>query len=173
MCGFNKARRLWIVVESLADLTDGDFEDGFPDKGFWPDGVEKFLFSDELACTPEEIVEYCEGFGSELDCLRASPQARVSHVQAKGIEDYSFFVPHFNRRTLPKFYERFMTCFIGPAYYPFMMGGSQYKAAFVIQFRPEPILRLGDSRAGLSTLHPSRQRNFTRSTSCLISLPTC
>ena len=69
MGGFNKARRLWIVVESLADLTNGDFEDGFPDKGFWPDSVEKFLFGDELACTPEEVVEYCEGFGSELDCL--------------------------------------------------------------------------------------------------------
>ena len=69
MCGFNEARRLWIIVESLADLTNGDFEDGFADKGFWPDGVEKFLFGDELARTPEEIVEYCEGFGSELYCL--------------------------------------------------------------------------------------------------------
>ena len=38
---------------------------------------------------------------------------------------------------LPKFYGRFMTCFTRPAYYPFMMNGWQYKAAFVIQFRPE------------------------------------
>ena len=49
MCGFNEAWRLWIIAESFADLTNGDFEDGFADKGSWPDGVEKFLFCDELA----------------------------------------------------------------------------------------------------------------------------
>ena len=44
MCGFNEARRLRIIAERLADLTNGDFEDGFADKGFWPDGVEKSLW---------------------------------------------------------------------------------------------------------------------------------
>ena len=58
-----------IIAESLADLTNGDFEDGFADKGSRPDGVEKFLFCDELARTPEQIIEHCEGFGSELYCL--------------------------------------------------------------------------------------------------------
>ena len=109
MCGFNEAWRLWIIVESLAELTNGDFEDGFADKGFWPDGVEKFLFGNELARTPEEIVEHCEGLGSELYCLRASPQTLVGQVQAKGIEDYAFFVRHCSHRTLPKLYGRFMT----------------------------------------------------------------
>src|SRR5439155_26338138 len=75
------------------DLTNGDFEDGFADKGPWPDGVEKFLFCDELARTPDQIVEHREGFGSELYCLWAFPQALVCQVQAKGIEDYAFFVP--------------------------------------------------------------------------------
>ena len=103
MCGFNEARRLWIVVESLADLTDGDFEDGFPDKGFWPDGVEKFLFSDELARTPEKIVEHGEGFGSELDCFRASPQALVGQVEAEGIEDDPSFTSHSNSQSYRNF----------------------------------------------------------------------
>ena len=53
MGGFNEARRLWVIVESLADLTNSDFEDSFADKGSRPDGVEKFLFCDELARTPE------------------------------------------------------------------------------------------------------------------------
>jgi len=68
MCGFNEARRFWIIPESLAELTNGDFEDGFADKRFWPDSVKKFLFVDEPAWTREEIVEYCEGFGSERNC---------------------------------------------------------------------------------------------------------
>ena len=91
MCGFNEAGKLWIIAERLADFTNGDFEDGVADKGFGPDGVEKFLFGDELARTPEKMVEHGEGFGSELDCFRASPQALVGQVEAKGIEDYSFF----------------------------------------------------------------------------------
>ena len=69
MCRFNEAGKLWIIAESLAELTNGDFEDGVPDKGFRPDGVEKGFFGDELAWMPEEIVEHCEGFGSELYCL--------------------------------------------------------------------------------------------------------
>ena len=36
-----------------------------------------------------------------------------------------------------------MTCFTCPAYYPFMMEGWQYKAAFVIQFRPETDIEAG------------------------------
>ena len=68
MCSFNEAWRLWIIADSLADLTNGDFEDGVADKGFWPDGAEKFFFGDELARPPEEMIEYCEGFGSELNC---------------------------------------------------------------------------------------------------------
>ena len=36
-----------------------------------------------------------------------------------------------------------MTCFTGPAYYPFMMEIWQYKAAFVIQFRPETDIEAG------------------------------
>jgi len=36
-----------------------------------------------------------------------------------------------------------MTCFTGPAYYPFMMEIWQYKAAFVIQFRPEADIEAG------------------------------
>jgi hypothetical protein len=46
-----------IITKSLADLTNGDFEDSFTDKGSGPDGVEKFLFCDELARMLEKIVE--------------------------------------------------------------------------------------------------------------------
>jgi hypothetical protein len=143
MCCFNKAWGFLIVTQSLADLTDGDFEDGFTDKGSWPDGVQKLLFCDELAWTLDEIVEHCEGFGSQLYCLRASPQALVSQVQGKGVEDYAFFVSHSGHRTLPKLYERFMTYNARSDYCPFVMEGWQYKAAFVIQFRPET-----DTKAG-------------------------
>ena len=69
MGSFNEAGGLWIIVESLAELTNGDFEYSFADKRFWPDGVEEFLFGGELARTPEEVIEHCESFGSELYCL--------------------------------------------------------------------------------------------------------
>ncbi|HEX9136090.1 MAG TPA: hypothetical protein VF905_03985 [Nitrospirota bacterium] len=104
MCGLNEARRLRIVVESLTELTNCDFENALADKGFGPDRVEEFLFGDELARTPEEVGEDCVGFGSELNCLWASAQALVGQVQVKGIEDYSFFTHHFNYQTSPKFY---------------------------------------------------------------------
>src|SRR4051812_43618429 len=102
MGGFNEARRLRIIVQGRADLSNGDFEDCIADKGFRPDCVEKLFFGDEQARTPEDIVEYGEGFRSELDCLCVSPQALVGQVEAKGIEDYTFSVPHSNRRTLLK-----------------------------------------------------------------------
>ena len=66
MSGFDEAWRLWIIVESLAELTNGDFEDGFADKGSWPNSVEKSFFGDELARMREEVVEYCESLRSEL-----------------------------------------------------------------------------------------------------------
>ena len=51
MCGFNEAWRCRVIVESLANLPNSHFEDSIPDKGPWPDGVEKFFFRDELART--------------------------------------------------------------------------------------------------------------------------
>jgi hypothetical protein len=69
MFGLNEARGLWIVVEGLSELTNGNFEDGVADKSFWPDRVEKVFLGDQLARTTEEIIEHCEGFGSELDWL--------------------------------------------------------------------------------------------------------
>ena len=66
MGGFDKARRFWIIAQSLADLTNGDFENGFADEGFRPDGVQKFLFCTSLARTANEITEHSKGFGSEL-----------------------------------------------------------------------------------------------------------
>ena len=103
MCGFNEARRLGIIVESLPKLPNGDFENSVADKGLWPDSIEKFLFGDELAWTPEEIAEHGEGFGSELDCFRGSPQALISHVQAEGIEDDPLFTSHPNHQSYRNF----------------------------------------------------------------------
>src|SRR5262245_49422870 len=100
MGGFDEARRLRIIIESHTKLTNADFEDTIADKGFWPDGAEKFLFGDELAWTLEEIVEQGEGFGSELNCLGALPQALVGKVQTKGIEDYPSFMLHFNHQNV-------------------------------------------------------------------------
>lgn len=132
MCGFNEAWRFWIVAESLADLTNHNFEDGIADKSVRPDGVQEIIFGDELARMSKKMVKHCEGFGSELDRLRPSPQLLVSQVQAKGIEDDVFFVPHSSRRTLQKFYARLMTCPIGLAYCRPKMEGWQHKLAFVI-----------------------------------------
>src|SRR5215813_13902078 len=101
MCRFDEARRIRIIVEGLADLTNGYFENGFADKCPWPDRVEEFLFCDELVRMNYEIFKYCEGFGSELYCLCASPQALVGQIQAKGIEHYAFFVT-LSHRTFPK-----------------------------------------------------------------------
>ena len=102
MCGFNEAGRRWVIVESLADLTNGDFKDGFTDKRPWPDSVEQFLFCDELARTPDEMVEHGEGFGAELYCLRALPQTLVGQIQAKGVEDDLFSILHSGHRRLAK-----------------------------------------------------------------------
>ena len=103
MRGFNEPRRLWIIAESLAELTNGDSEDALADKGVRPDATEKFLFGDEPASMPEEIVEHCEGHGSELNSSWALPQALIGQVQTKRIEDYLFCIPHFR-------YQRYRTC---------------------------------------------------------------
>src|SRR5678816_168993 len=81
MCGFNEARRLRIIIENLAELTDRHFEDGFTNKGAWPDGVEKFFFGDDLARTPDEMVEHGNGLRPEFYFLRASPQTLIGQVQ--------------------------------------------------------------------------------------------
>jgi len=88
MCGFDTRRRVGIIVTSVAQLTNGDLENGFADKSFRPDGVEKFLFSDQLARMRHEVVEDRESLRSELNRLRSSPQALVHKVQAKGLKDY-------------------------------------------------------------------------------------
>jgi len=67
MRGFNETRRLWIVVESAAELSNRYLNDSVADKGFGPDGVEELLFSDELTGTTEDTFQHCEGLGSEPD----------------------------------------------------------------------------------------------------------
>src|SRR5262249_9401415 len=106
VCGFNEAWRLWIISESFADLTNGNFEDSFAHERSWPDAIEQILFCDELARTGEEMVENCEGLGSELDGLCPAPQALVGQVQTKAIETYTFVVHHCSHRTFPKVYGR-------------------------------------------------------------------
>ena len=92
MCRFNEAWRCRIVVESLPDLTNRNFEYGLADKGARPHGVEKFLFCDELSRSSQDVIENGESFGPEFDGLRASPQTLIGEVKAKGIEDDLFFV---------------------------------------------------------------------------------
>ena len=136
MGSFNKPWRLWIVAENFSQLANGNFEDTFSNESSRPNRVEKFLFCDELARMPKQVIQHCKGFGSELYRPLALPQAFVSQVQAKGVEDDAFFVRHY-APTLQKFYGRIMTLKPMQEYSPFLMEGWQYKAAFVIQFRPE------------------------------------
>jgi hypothetical protein len=89
------------------------------------------------------MVKHREGFGSQLDRLRVSPQALVVQVEAKGVEDDAFFVRHYNYQTLLKVYGRFMTCEAHSNYYPLMKAGWQHRAAFVIQFQPETDVEAG------------------------------
>ena len=103
MCRFNEARRLWIIVESFPQLANRDLEDGVADKSLGPDGVQEFLFGDELAWMLEEIVQHGEGLGSQFYGLRSMPQTLVDQVEAKGIEDYLRCVPHGDRERYQNF----------------------------------------------------------------------
>jgi len=94
MGSFDKHRGLGIVVESFSQLTDSNFEHSFADESLRPDDLEKFLFSDELARMSNQVAEYRESLRPELNHLRSSPQALVRKVQAKGVKDYLFLVPH-------------------------------------------------------------------------------
>jgi hypothetical protein len=67
MCGLDEPGNLGIIVKSLSQLTNGDFEDGLPDKGFRPNVVEKFVFRNELAWPPDELVKHSESFGPEFN----------------------------------------------------------------------------------------------------------
>src|SRR5688572_33077718 len=67
---FNKSRRLWIVVQGIAQFTNCHLEDGVAHKRFRPNCIEEFLFSDQLTGAPDEIVDNCEG-------LRRSEERRV------------------------------------------------------------------------------------------------
>ena len=136
MGGFNKPWRLWIVAENFSQLANGNFEDTFSNEGSRPNCVKKFLFCDELARMPKQVIQYCKGLGSELYRLLALPQAFVSQVETKRVEDDAFFVRH-DAPTLRKFYGRIMTLNAMREYSPSFMEGWQYKAAFVIHFRPE------------------------------------
>ena len=90
---------LRMVTESLPDLTNGDFENGFADKSPRPDSVKKVLLCDEFAWMPQQIFEHCKRLRSELYRLCAFAQALVGDIEAKTIEEYTFFVRH---RSLPK-----------------------------------------------------------------------
>jgi hypothetical protein len=59
----------------------------------------------------------------------ALPQAFVSQVETKRVEDDAFFVRH-DAPTLRKFYGRIMTLNAMREYSPSFMEGWQYKAAF-------------------------------------------
>ncbi len=80
MCGFNKARRFWIIVERFAQLADGDFEDGVADKSIRPDGLEQFLLGNQLRRPIDEIAEHGEGFWPDFDRFRPVPQALIDRV---------------------------------------------------------------------------------------------
>src|SRR5262245_49133062 len=94
MGSFNKAWRLGIITKRLTDLTNHDFQDGFANKGFWPNGVEKFLFGDQLAWSFKQMTEHSELLRPKLDRLRTPPQTLVRQVQAKEIKADALLAPH-------------------------------------------------------------------------------
>ncbi|GEM_PF-5964452 len=130
MCGFDEARRFWIVVESLAELTNSDFENCVADEGFRPNRVEEFVFGDKLTRASDQIVNHREGLRPELDGIRTSPKAFVGRVQSKRIEKYPFLTPHINHQTLPKLYGKFTTWKARRGYCPLLWQRWQYKRGF-------------------------------------------
>ena len=120
MCGLDELRRVWIVAKNVSQLTNRDFKNGIGHKSLRPNSVEKLFFCDELTRTFEEIVEYSEGFGSELYCLRAAPEALVGQIQPKRGEDDAILVVvvHCTHQRLPKVYRRLMTKYASLAYSP-------------------------------------------------------
>src|SRR5262249_27645992 len=108
MHGFNEARRLRIIAESFAQLTNGHFENGFANECSRPYSVEKFLLRDQLSRTSNQIPKYCKSLGPDLYFPCPIPQAFVRRIEGKGIEDDEFWVRHWTP-ALPKHYGRFMT----------------------------------------------------------------
>ncbi len=160
MCGFDKSRGRGIIVESLSDLTDGDFQNGFADEGSWPHSVEKLIFCNKLARPPDQIAEHGESLGSKFYCLGPSPQAFVGLVQGKRIEECLFFKPHFSSQTLRKVSCKVMTYIKGTDYSPLCMKEWQYRAAFVIQIQPDARLDDGQIKGRVEHVASTRATRF-------------
>ncbi len=69
MSGFNEAWSFGVIPQNFAQLTNDNFEGAVTNKGSRPDGLEKFVFCDQLARTPKQVIQYCKGFRSEFDGL--------------------------------------------------------------------------------------------------------
>src|SRR5262245_15858550 len=92
MCRFNETGTRWIILQSFADLANGDFEHTLADECLRPDRVENFFFCNQPSWSPEQIVEHGKGFRPQPDFLGTSPQALIGEVQAKRVEANQFFV---------------------------------------------------------------------------------
>jgi hypothetical protein len=85
---FNEARRPWIIVENLAELTDGAFEGASPKNGSGQTASIKFPV-------------FCLLVGLATGTRCPSPDERDRRLPV--------FTAHLNYQTLPKFYGKFMT----------------------------------------------------------------
>jgi hypothetical protein len=94
MGGFDKPWGFRVVAENLSQLANSHLEDTFSDKSSRPNGVEKFIFCNELARTPKQVIQNREGFGSEFYGLWTIPDAFIGQVQPKRIENDAFLVRH-------------------------------------------------------------------------------
>jgi hypothetical protein len=93
MCGFNEAWVLRIVAECFPKLTYNDLQGAVVDESAWPDSLNEFLFCHEKAGALKKIDEQREYLGPDAYRRRAFPQTLIGQIQAKGIEDNTFFVP--------------------------------------------------------------------------------
>ena len=137
MRGLDKSRRCGVIVERLADLSNGNFQHRFADECSRPHGIEQLVFRNKLARPPDQIVEHGESLGPEFYLLGSFPQAFVDLVQGKGSKECLFLNPHFGTQTLRKFSCKVMTYARRTDYCLLSMKDWQYKAAFVIQIRPD------------------------------------
>jgi hypothetical protein len=94
MRSFYEARRFRIVGKGFADLTDGDFQHRVAHKRIPPDGADQIFLGHKLSRTGEQVFEYGEGFGPELNGLQALPETLVHRVEREGSEMNATFSGH-------------------------------------------------------------------------------
>lgn len=88
--GFDEAGLARIFVQGLSEETYRAGEGAFADRCVTPDGVEKFLLTDEAAAILDELEEQAKGLGfeSDGDAIREEAEGAVVGLEPIEAEDH-------------------------------------------------------------------------------------